>query len=807
MTSLIERIQAALPERYTMEREIGRGGMSTVYLARERHPNRLVAIKVLHPELTVRIGRERFLREIDFVSNLTHPHIVPIYAAGEADGLLYFVMPYVEGETLADLLRQTKSLSPSTALRIAHHIALALAYAHNRNIVHRDIKPENILLLESFALVSDFGVARAIRAAGSETITQSGLTVGTPAYMSPEQAAGAADIDARSDIYGVGCLLYEMLTGRPPFGKGPADRVLARQISEEPRSAREVEPSIPLEVDAVLMPALAKDREKRFASAGEFAHALDQLRGRLSSGYDIRATGEGARRRFSLLVLLGVSAVVLLAVIALNMRSRAIAFPLVVLPAPYGDSLAVMPIENLTGRAELDGLADAITYGVIDRLHDVPGLKTPSYISVRRLGSLQLSPGQIADSLRVRLIVAAQLREVEGSVRLDAELIDGVRDVWLNSQTWRIDLAAGNGLEARLVRRLVELVTVGTGLDAEPRQAAAVEGPAYEAYRLGRTWWGRRTPEGIRRALFYYREAIGLDSTYARAYTGLSTSYSLALFYRYDVGVPEYEVAGRALAAANRAIELDPLYADGFAARGYVISRTYGPTDESAADYARALELSPSEGQGLVWSGAVLAQQGKADEALQAMRMGVELRPFEPAPHLALAYGAFGLGQFDLAVDEARHATNLEPQLVESRALEGRALLMSGRADECLSLSFGPHAAIHAACLYAAGATDSARRIVDSIANAVRSGLLGDTVYTDVLRADGLASFYAWIGDATRAFEWIEYAFERSPLGIERRILESEMFDKLRDVRAQASRLDQLTAGIWNRVRRPAVVR
>ncbi len=270
----IERLNAALAERYRIERQLGAGGMATVYLAEERHPQRHVAIKVLEPMLAAALGPERFLREVDLASKLAHPHILPIYAAAEAGGLLYYVMPYVEGESLRDRLTREKQLPLDDALQITREVADALSYAHSRGVVHRDIKPENILLESGHAVVADFGIARAIDQAGGSRLTETGLTLGTPAYMSPEQAAGSKDLDGRSDLYSLGCVLYEMLGGQPPFAGPTAQVILARKSMEAVPSLRAVRDSVSPGLEATVMKALARVPADRHATAAVFSAAL-----------------------------------------------------------------------------------------------------------------------------------------------------------------------------------------------------------------------------------------------------------------------------------------------------------------------------------------------------------------------------------------------------------------------------------------------------------------------------------------------------------------------------------------------------
>src|SRR5690242_16449432 len=269
-----DELQLALADRYRIERELGAGGMATVYLAEDLKHHRKVAIKVLRPELTASLGAERFLREIETTANLRHPHILPLYDSGSAGGALFYVMPFVEGESLRDRLGRDRQLPIDDALRIAREVSDALSYAHARGVVHRDIKPENILLESGHAVVADFGIAKAVRAAGADSLTGTGATVGTPAYMSPEQAAGDQDLDGRSDLYALGCVLYEMLAGQPPF-TGPTVESIARQhLIAEPAPITNLRPAVPASVVAALQRALAKNPADRFNPVAQFADAL-----------------------------------------------------------------------------------------------------------------------------------------------------------------------------------------------------------------------------------------------------------------------------------------------------------------------------------------------------------------------------------------------------------------------------------------------------------------------------------------------------------------------------------------------------
>ncbi|MFQ5704201.1 MAG: serine/threonine-protein kinase [Gemmatimonadales bacterium] len=274
MPDIVERLTTALADRYAIERALGAGGMAVVYLAQDRRHHRSVALKVLRPELAQAVGPDRFLREIELAARLTHPHILPLYDSGEAGGFLYYVMPFIEGGSLRDRLDKEKQLPVDDALRITGEVADALDYAHAEGVVHRDIKPENVLLSRGHALVADFGVGKALSAVGAEQLTQTGLAVGTPAYMSPEQAAGDGELDGRSDLYALGCVLYEMLAGEQPFTGPTAQAVIAKRFTESAPAVSSRRDTLPAKLDQVVSRVLAKTPADRFATGAQFAEAL-----------------------------------------------------------------------------------------------------------------------------------------------------------------------------------------------------------------------------------------------------------------------------------------------------------------------------------------------------------------------------------------------------------------------------------------------------------------------------------------------------------------------------------------------------
>ena len=333
-----DQLQAGLAERYVLERELGRGGMATVYLANDLRHDRSVALKVLHPELAATLGPERFQREIKLAARLQHPHILSVHDSGEAAGYLWFTMPFVEGESLRDRLNREKQLPVEDALRLTREVAEALDYAHRHGVIHRDIKPENILLSEGHALVADFGIARAL-SAGDDRLTETGLSVGTPTYMSPEQAAGDRHLDARTDVYSLGTVLYEMLAGEPPFTGATAQTVIAKRLRGEVPRVRHVRPSVPESVEQAVTQALAPVAADRFASAAEFARALQPttaVRMPAAESREFRAPRTAKPRIGVWLALGGALIAAVGGVVAVTTRSHSV-------PTTSPSVLAVMP--------------------------------------------------------------------------------------------------------------------------------------------------------------------------------------------------------------------------------------------------------------------------------------------------------------------------------------------------------------------------------------------------------------------------------------------------------------------------------
>ena len=447
LSDSLERLRAALADRYFVERQLGQGGMALVYLARDLKHDRTVAIKILRGELAVALGSDRFLREIRLATQLQHPNILPVFDSGEAGGLVYFVMPFISGETLRDRLEREQQLPLPDAVRIISEVADALHYAHGRGIVHRDIKPENILLDQGHAIVADFGIAKAASEAGNEKLTETGMSVGTPAYMSPEQAAGGSHVDGRSDLYSLACMLYELLAGHPPFQGATTMAVLSKHAMDTPPSVRVVRPSIPEELEDVLMTALEKVPADRFPDVQQFSEALKEIDisptarraasqsmpsvrglpsgGRRATGRTGSARGRSAKapRRWRWPLLAGGAA--LLA--AGGWAAWQFGFHRSSAAAPAGFDprrIAVLYFNTRQGSDTLSFLADGLTEALIGELSQVKPLQVISSNGVRPYRGTATSPDSIARVLKVGTLVSGTVVPAGDSLKVTVTLIN-----------------------------------------------------------------------------------------------------------------------------------------------------------------------------------------------------------------------------------------------------------------------------------------------------------------------------------------------------------------------------------------------
>ena len=784
MPELEERLRIALADRYALERELGRGGMAVVFLARDPRHDRAVAIKVLRHEIAAALGAERFLREIQIAAKLHHPHILPLYDSGAAGDLLYYVMPYVEGESLRQRLDRETQLPLEDALAITRQVAGALAYAHSHDVVHRDIKPENILLESGEAVVADFGIARAITAAGGDNLTQTGFAIGTPLYMSPEQGSAGGALDGRSDVYSLACVLYEMLAGHPPFMGGNAQAILARHAVDPVPPLRTARATVSGAVEQVLRRALAKVPADRYATALEFAVAL----GGPVSSVALPATSKSAGLR----VALGVGLVLAALGTGLALQRLWRQPPQAAAGAPaYAASVAVLPFETIGGGPEDEYFSDGMTDEIITQLAQIRDLKVISRTSVVALKGSHLTLSRIADTLGVDHVLEGSARRAGGRVRVNAQLIAAKTDAHLWAKTYERDLKDVFRVQEEIAGDVSRALLASVqGLRPLSPGSRTEQPAAYDAYLRGTYWRQLRTRDGLLRAIEAFEEALAVDSAYAPAYAGLSSVLSLFVLYQYSGGPEPVSALARAIVLADRAIALDSSLAEGFAARGWALTNAGVSVDTAVRDLARAVALRPNSGQAHSFYVAALGDAGRDEDAVAEAQTATELDPLAPAFRIALSSAELGIRRYDVALREARRAGVLETAPLPVRIrFEGLALLLLGRPGECLTLDLGGQQPLKAMCLEALGRHREAAAVVDSLAAAVRAGRATWAV------PEGLGMYYAWLGDVEGSLQWYGAAYR----AVQPRFLRSGLFDRVRkNARFQAG-IERLTER--NRVR------
>ena len=684
----LARLQAALDGRYTVEREVGAGGMATVYLATDLRHQRRVALKVLRPDLAASVGAERFLQEVRVTANLQHPHILPLFDSGEADGFLYFVMPFVEGESLRERLVREGELPVPEVARLLRDVVEALAAAHARGVVHRDIKPENVMLSGGHAMVADFGVAKAVsEATGRHHLTTKGVALGTPAYMAPEQASGEPHVDHRADIYAVGVVGYELLAGRPPFGGRTVQQVLAAQVMEAPRPVREHRPSVPPALEALLMRCLEKKAADRWQSAEEMLPHLEALAS--SSGgmtpTDVPPLTAPARKRADMLPWM--SAVALMAALAsaavwwaARGRSADDAPAMVAEADSEPARLMVMPLDNLTGDSAANVWAQLAAEWMgraIDQPKAVAVVPASSVRdAIRALGD-SASVTTVGRRLKASHGVAGTMARTGASVRFEVELLDlrtGERLRSLEPIVGPVDSV--EAVAGRLAQAAAAAAVALLDPSAPPVMAATSSPPSVEVYR-------RYLDQGQLFCEGRIRDVIAAgDRTLA-----LAPNFVPALLWN----AVAYSFAGRAAEADSTLRDMLPLRSSMTTwerlMADFIDAGLRGDALASVSVAEEGLRLDPS-----LWSypaGYAALQSNHLERAVELISMAVDLSRLcsGASGHLAsLATAYHLLGRYDEELGLARRGRSRFPGHSAFLFIEARALAGLGRVSAVDSL-------------------------------------------------------------------------------------------------------------------------
>ncbi len=713
MPELQERLQAALANRYTIQREVGRGGMATVYLAQDLRHRRPVAVKILHPHLAANVGPERFQREVEIAARLSHPHILTLIDSGEVEGLLYYVMPFIEGESLRGRLDRERQLPIEDALEITRHVAAALAYAHAKGVIHRDIKPENVMLHEGEPMVTDFGIAKAVSAGGSENLTQTGTAIGTPAYMSPEQATGAADIDGRCDEYSLGCMLYEMLAGEAPFTGANAQVIILKHFTEPPPSVRAIRPAVPEAVDRAIVKALAKAPADRFGSVLQFAQALP------SSGV---TTPPG-------------------------LPQTVVSAPL----AATAKSIAVLPFVNMSADPENEYFTDGIAEEIINALTKIRALRVASRTSAFAFKGKHEDIGEIGRKLRVGTVLEGSVRKAGNRLRVMAQLVNVADGYHLWSERYDRELQDVFAIQDEIAENIVRALRVVLSEDEKRaiEEAPTADVQAYDYYLRGRQFFHQFRRTGIQFARRMFERAMEIDPNYVRAYAGAADCCSFLYMY-WDASKANLEGAD---AYSRKALELGPEVAEAHASRGLALSlsKRYAEADR---EFNTALRVNPQLFEAHYFFGRASFQQSKYAEAVAHYEEASRVRPDDYQTRLLVAPSLTRLGRTADAeatlrrgVQVAEKHLELNPDDARALCLGACALMQLGEPGKALDwakrgLALDPEDSgvlYNVACVYALGGeTESALTCLDK---AVRNGFghrewLENYSDLDSLRAD-----------------------------------------------------------------------
>jgi len=712
-----DTLRAALAERYRLDSELGRGGMATVYIAEDLKHGRQVAIKVLRPEVAGGSVPERFLREIRISARLVHPQIVPLHDSGQSGGFLYYVMPYLGCESLRARLDRERRLPVADAVRMARSVAAALDYAHRNGVLHRDIKPENILVHEGEAVVADFGIARALFAVVSDdhAVSEPGLAIGTPAYMSPEQASADAELDGRTDIYSLACVIYEMLAGQPPFAGTPARVTMTRHVVEPPPPVRALRGEVPVALEQALARALAKNPADRFATAAEFGRTLEESLGGITTPRD--AIARAADRR----------------------------------------AIAVLPFVNGSPDPDTEYFSDGMTDELIDALTKVEGLGVASRTSVFALKRRESDVRTLGALLGVSVVLEGSVRRSGNRLRVTARLTDVAdgRHLWSE----RYDRDAGDVFElqdeiAATIVRTLRGTLLGDLGDHTPRRYTG-NLTAYNLYLKGRYCWNKRRAEGLNEAIAYFEAAIAEDPGYAIAYSGLADCYALHVDYR---GMPVGEAMARSRELALKALELDDTLAEAHTSLAWVTFLHDWEWDSADRGFRRAIELNPRYATARQWYAWLLVSQGRIDAAIAEARTAAELDPASVSIRRSLGWLNYYARRPEVATEQLHRALAMDPTAEENHRILGLVLTQQGRYDEAVA-AFREAIGGASESAYARGAlartlamggrTEEARALLAELETERR---------TKYVSPVALATANIALGDADEAFRWIERA-------------------------------------------------
>jgi len=780
MTEPYQALRTSLSGRYDVERELGEGGMATVYLANDVRHGRKVAIKVMRPEIAATLGTERFLAEITLTAKLQHPHILGLIDSGvigdESSGLQpFYVMPLIKGETLRERLNHGP-VPLHDALGVLVEIADALACAHGHDVIHRDIKPENILLSQGHAFVADFGVAKALhRSLDGNNITLTGVSVGTPAYMSPEQAVADPNIDYRADLYALGVVAFEMIAGRTPFGGPTVAAMVKASLTQDAPPLISVAPACPPRLSTLVAALLEKDPNNRPKNAVEVRDTLRSILAFASA--ETASLPWPARSRRALTMGIGIALVVAVLVGLLVWRPRA-AGPMSgaagVTRAPR--SIAVLPFRNINNDSATDYFADGMAEELISALGRLQRLRVASQTSTFAMKGHVGSLADVAKQLGVDAVVESSVRHDADTVLITSSLVDVRNDSTLWAGEYKGGLRNVLYVQDSVAHSIANALSVLLGADAgralaRPRSA---DPRAYDDYVRGRVFLGERSPVAMASAIRSFQSAIRADSSFAPAYAGLADAYSLVAPFGAR---PPNEVFPLARAAAERALALDSTLAEAHTSLGIVAMFYDWDWTAARTHLERGIALNPSSAEGHLFYAWYHVFRGHLNEAVAEVTKAQELDQLSAI--ITMRHGNIleFLGRYADAIPLYTRALVLDSTFFNTRAELAYALLKTGKREEARrmlpqTISSGSGEGAYPAWILAQlGDTAGARAQVKALEAEQARG------YTS---ADALAGAYAAVGDTARALAMLERGADEHAFTLPF-LAQFPMFDALHD--------------------------
>ena len=676
---LSEQLQESLGSAYTIDRELGGGGMSRVFLATENRFNRKVVVKVLSPDLAAGVSAERFEREIQLAARLQQANIVPLLATGDTNGLPYFTMPFVEGESLRARIAVHNKFSITETVSILRDVARALSYAHAAGIVHRDIKPDNVLLSHGAAVVTDFGIAKALSDARTETgassLTQTGTSLGSPAYMAPEQVAGDPNVDHRADIYAFGCMGYELLAGEQPFSADTPQQIFAAHLMQKPRPIESLRPDVPRSLAVVIMRCLEKAPADRPASAAEILTALESVS---TSDPHAPATPAPAQRNPKVRrIAVAAGALLLVAIAGASIKKFYGPAP----TSPLDKSVAVLPLTNLSGDKANDyfgeGLAEEIT-GAIAKA----GVRVVGRRSAFTLAANGASASEIARQLKVGNVLQGSVQRSGDQVRISVSLVSAPDESVLWSERYDRPIKDVFAVQDEIARAVAGELKVKLAGDQRLRSVDTQIPEAHAAYLQALYLWNRRSAPVLRQSIALFAKAVRLDPNYAQAYGGMAMAYVVMPAYD-DIG--STDMLNRAREAANRALALDSQNVQALTALGYTEALQYRNA-LSERTFKRAIAADSSFATAHFWYGLLLLQQIRNEEALASITHARTLEPASLVINTAVTQVLYDMRRYDEAERSGRTVMQLDSTLQLGIIDLAKVLIEQGKTKQAIPM-------------------------------------------------------------------------------------------------------------------------